>query len=138
MGLMDPIVIKINHDPVPWSSPKLGRGLCYSAHSKFKEIFHAFICSQYKEPPLKGYVDLELLFICPYPKSASKKNLELMKQEKLFPTKSDLTNLQKFAEDCLKKIVIEDDRNVVQISSKKIYGLHGCVNIKVVPHENNC
>lgn len=131
--MTSPIVININHDPVPWSSPKLGRGMCYSAHTKYKEIFHAFIISQYKDAPLKGYVKLDLTFSFPYPKSASKKNLELMKAGKLFPTKSDLTNLQKFAEDCLKKIVIDDDRNVVQISSKKLYAMAGSVQIKIIP-----
>lgn len=132
---MEPIILNINHDPVPWASPKLGRGICYSAHSKYKEIFHAFICSQYKDPPIKGYVALDFVFSCPYPKSTSKKNIELMKQGKIYPTKSDLTNFQKFAEDCLKKIVIEDDRNVVQITSKKLYALHGSVQIKVTQCE---
>lgn len=128
---MEPIEIHINHDPVPWTSPKLGRGICYSAHSKYKEIFHAFIISQYKNPPLKGYVHVDFTFCFPYPKSASKKNKELMEAGKIYPTKSDCTNLQKFAEDCLKKIVIEDDRNVVQISSKKLYASSGSVHIKI-------
>lgn len=125
------IEIKINHDPVAWTAPRLGRGICYSAHTKFKEIFHAFICSQYKEAPIKDYVVLDLTFYYGTPKSASKKQKESMLRGTLFPTKQDCTNLQKFAEDCLKKIVIEDDRNVVKISSKKLYGLNGSVVIKI-------
>jgi Holliday junction resolvase RusA-like endonuclease len=130
---MEPITITINHDPVSWTAPRLGHGFCYSSHSKYKEIFHAFIISQYKNQPISGYVQLELIFCFPFPKSASKKKIELMASGKIYPTKSDCTNLQKFAEDCLKKIVIEDDRNVVQISSKKLYALNGSVTIKIIP-----
>lgn len=132
---MEPIEIHIYHDPVAWTSPRLSRGICYSAHTKLREIFHAFILAQYKNEPIKGYVALDFTFCVPYPKSASKRKIEAMQTGKLYPTKSDLTNYQKFAEDCLKKIVIEDDRNVVQISSKKLYALHGSVNIKIMACE---
>jgi Holliday junction resolvase RusA-like endonuclease len=130
---MDSIEIRINHDPIPWAAPRLGRGICYSIHSKYKELFHAFILSQYKAPPLRGYVRLDFTFYFPYPKSASEKRKALMDSGQLYPTRSDLTNLQKFAEDCLKSIVIEDDRNVVQISSKKLYASSGSVTIKITP-----
>lgn len=132
---MEPIEIHIHHDPVAWTSPRLSRGICWSAHTKFREIFHAFIIAQYKKEPLKCYVALDFTFNVPYPKSASKRKIEAMEAGKLFPTRSDLTNYQKFAEDCLKKIVIEDDRNVVQISSKKLYALHGSVHIRIIPCE---
>lgn len=132
---MDPIEIRINHDPVAWSAPRLGRGICYSSHSKYKEIFHAFILSQYKKEPIKCYVTLDFTFSFPYPKSASKSKIKAIAEGKLFPTKCDLSNCVKFAEDCLKKIVIEDDRNVVEITSKKLYALNGCVIIKVKPCE---
>jgi Holliday junction resolvase RusA-like endonuclease len=132
---MNPIEIKINHDPVAWTSPKLGRGFCYSTHSKYKEIFQSIIRAQYKSCPLRGYVKLDFVFEFPYPKSSTKKNILLMQVERILPTKCDLSNCVKFAEDCLKKIVIEDDRNVVQITSKKLYGLTGSVIIKVTPCE---
>ena len=130
---MEAITIHINHDPVPWTAPRLGRGGCYSAHSKYKEIFHAIICAQYKGAPLRGYVHVDFTFSFPYPKATTKKNRALMEEGKIYPTKSDCTNLQKFTEDCLNRIVIEDDRNVVQITSKKLYALNGSVNIKVTP-----
>lgn len=132
---MEPIVIKINHDPIPWTAPRLGRGICFSTHTKYQEIFHAFILAQYRKEPIKGYVCLDMVFHVPYPKSASKRKIEAMEAGKIYPTKSDLTNLQKFTEDCLKKIVIEDDRNVVQITSKKLYALQGSVHIKITPCE---
>jgi Holliday junction resolvase RusA-like endonuclease len=132
---METIEIRINHDPVAWTAPKLSRGLCYSTHTKYKEIFHAFILAQYKKEPIKSFVALDITFHFPYPKSASKAKIRTMEEGKLFPTKSDLSNCVKFAEDCLKKIVIEDDRNVVQITSKKLYALNGSIIIKISPCE---
>lgn len=84
---------------------------------------------------MKGYVSVDFEFYFPYPQSASKKKIQLMEERKIYPTKSDLTNLQKFCEDCLKKIIIEDDRNVVEISSKKLYALDGHINIRITPCE---
>lgn len=134
-GDMEPITIHIHHDPVPWTAPKRGNSSYYSTHSKYKEIFHAFILSQFKLEPIKGYVGLEFIFQFPCPKSASKKQKDLMLLGKIKPTKSDCTNCQKFAEDCLNKIVIEDDRNVWQITSTKLYALHGAVIIRIKPCE---
>jgi|HubBroStandDraft_2_1064218.scaffolds.fasta_scaffold300647_2 Holliday junction resolvase RusA-like endonuclease len=125
------IKIEINHDPVAWTAPRLGRNTCYSPHTKYREIFHAFIRAQYKDAPLKDYVRVDFVFYFPMPKSTPKKKQAAMLAGKIYPTKSDCTNLQKFAEDCLKKIVIEDDRNVVQISSKKLYALSGKVEITI-------
>lgn len=56
----------------------------------------------------------------------------------IIPTKGDCTNYQKLYEDCLKKIVITDDRNVEVIGSRKLYGEKGQVTIKVSNrHEYN-
>ncbi len=132
---MQPINLIINHNPVPWTAPRIGKGICYSKHSHVQEAFRWFILEQYKYPPFEGYVRLEFAFYFPYPKSASKKKIELMQEGKIYPTRSDLTNLQKFCEDCLKKIVIEDDRKVVEILSKKFYSFTGYILIKVIPCE---
>jgi Holliday junction resolvase RusA-like endonuclease len=71
------------------------------------------------------------MFVFPFPKSASKAKKEKMKAGEIIPTKCDCTNLQKLYEDCLKGIVITDDRNVVYVSSFKLYGEKGRVQIKV-------
>jgi Holliday junction resolvase RusA-like endonuclease len=47
------------------------------------------------------------------------------------PTCSDATNCQKFYEDCIKDILIEDDRYIAKISSEKIYGEQGKVLINI-------
>lgn len=49
----------------------------------------------------------------------------------ILPTNCDCTNLQKFYEDCLKNIVIKDDRYVVKITSEKLYRDKGCIFMKI-------
>ena len=56
-----------------------------------------------------------------------------MLEGKIIPTCKDVTNCQKFYEDCLKGIVIEDDRNVQMIVSRKFYGEIAQVRIRVLP-----
>lgn len=50
---------------------------------------------------------------------------------KIFPTRCDCTNLQKLYEDCLKGIVIKDDRQVIVVTSYKCYGEEEGVDITV-------
>ena len=58
----------------------------------------------------------------PIPESTSKIRRSAMLNRQLHHIKKpDTTNLQKFAEDVLSGIVFEDDRQVVWITSKKIY-----------------
>lgn len=78
-----------------------------------------------------GYVVLAFKFIFTVPKSASKKNRSLMLEGKIPPTQSDCTNLQKLHEDCLKGILIEDDRKVAKIFSEKVYGENAGIDVKI-------
>ena len=135
MGDMKSIILNIPHDPVSWTAPRLARGFCYSPHSKYTKIFQRIISALYRDKPITSYVHVDCTFYFPMPKSATKKRRDLMEAGKIYPTKSDCTNLQKFCEDCLKRIVIVDDRNVVQISSKKLYAALGSVKIVVTPCE---
>lgn len=50
---------------------------------------------------------------------------------KIRPTHLDATNCQKFYEDCIKNILITDDRNVVKIMSEKLYGVKESILIQV-------
>jgi Holliday junction resolvase RusA-like endonuclease len=50
---------------------------------------------------------------------------------RVIPTRCDCTNLQKLYEDCLKGLIITDDRNVAKIFSEKLYGEKDEIIIKV-------
>jgi Holliday junction resolvase RusA-like endonuclease len=127
------IRIELNERPVPWAAPKLSRFRTYDPRETDKRAIRYLIRQQYTGEPLKGYVGIFFVFLFRPPKSASKKSREAMLRHEIIPTKSDCTNLQKLYEDCLKKIVIEDDRNVEYISSIKLYGEKDKVIITVYP-----
>ena len=126
------IVITIPLDPVPWAVPRLSRGHCYDPREKDKRAIRWLIKQQYAAEPIKDYVSLFFEFVFKPPASASKKRRIQMLDGDIIPTKGDCTNYQKLYEDCLKKIVITDDRNVEVIGSRKLYGEKGQVTIKIL------
>jgi Holliday junction resolvase RusA-like endonuclease len=130
--VLSSIEITLDLDPVPWAAPKLGRrGHVYDIREKDKRGARYLIKQQYLGEPLAGVVILGFTFIFPFPKKVSKAKKEKMLRWEIIPTKCDCTNLQKLYEDCLKGIVITDDRNVVYVSSLKVYGEKGKVIINV-------
>lgn len=129
---MSHIEITLDLDPVPWAAPKLGRyGYAYDIREKDKRVARYLIGQQYKQAPITETVILAFVFFFSIPKSASKSKKEKMLSGEIIPTRCDCTNLQKLYEDCLKGIVIKDDRNVVYVSSYKLYAEKGRVQIKV-------
>lgn len=124
------IHIHIPFDPVPWTAPRIyGPRLVYDPREKDKRAIRQYIRHEYNGSPLQGYVGLEFTFNFKVPKSYSKTNHRLAIAGDIIPTKCDCTNLQKLYEDCLKKIVIEDDRKVFFVLSRKRYAEKGSVNI---------
>lgn len=89
------------------------------------------IKQNYKGEPLKGFIVLDMLFIEPVPRTASKKDKEAMLKGEIRPTRCDNTNMQKFYEDCLKNIVFLDDRYVCKNISEKLYGDQEKILIKI-------
>lgn len=125
-------LITLELDPIPWAAPKLARnGHAYDIREKDKRAARYLIQQQYTGEPISEPVILGFTFIFPFPKSASKAKKEKMKSCEIVPTRCDCTNLQKLYEDCLKGIVITDDRNVYYVSSFKLYGEKGRVEIKI-------
>jgi len=118
-------------DPVPWSAPRISKTHCYDTREKDKRAARYYIATQYDGEPYDKYVAIVFLFAFLPPKSATKKQREAMLKQDIIPTKCDCTNLQKLYEDCLKGIVITDDRNVRVVSSYKCYDERGGVSIIV-------
>lgn len=116
------IQIEIPLPPVPWQAPIKGKHVFYDPKEKEKRCVRFYIRKQYDAPPLDEFVVIKFIFTFKVPKSAWKKEKEKMLSQEIIPTRSDCTNLQKLYEDCLKGIVIKDDRKVAKIFSEKIYG----------------
>jgi Holliday junction resolvase RusA-like endonuclease len=115
------ITIEIPWEPVPWAAPRLSKYGCYDPREKDKRAIRACVKDQYDDPPMVGYFYILFTFHFAIPKSTSKKRKALMLEGSIRPTKSDCTNLQKLYEDCLKGIVIVDDRYVMSTKSQKYY-----------------
>ena len=129
------ITIDIPEDPTPWSAPRLSPYGAYDIKAGKKSLTRAFIQSDYQDDLIPGYVAVSIDLFYPVPKRATKGTRADMIEGKIFPTKSDCTNCQKYYEDCLKGIVFEDDRNVIAIVTHKWYAIEGHVLIKIWPYE---
>lgn len=133
------IRINLPLEPQSWQAPKFGWGYskgakrprAYSTQSSIKELTRNFIREQFQDAPYDGYVTLFFHFVFKPPQSASKARRASMLEGRIIPTKKDCTNMVKFYEDCLKKIVITDDRNVASIFCDKVYGEESRVSISV-------
>lgn len=125
------ITISIAHPPEPWAAPKLSRNHTYDPKAKVKKLFRQIVAAQYKGPLIEEPVCIRMAFIFAPPKSATKKQRQLMLDGFIIPTRCDCTNLQKLYEDCLKGIVIKDDRQVAMILSEKCYETEARVHIIV-------
>lgn len=121
--------------PIPWSPSRITTKGAFDPRSKDKEFIRWQIKIAYRGLPLAGYYRIFIQCVFPIPKSASKKMIQDIKSGKIGPTSCDSTNLQKLYEDCLKKIVIEDDRKVIDIQTKKFYGDKEKIIIEVYPVE---
>lgn len=125
------IGIEIPFEPVPWAAPKLGRGRVYDPRERDKRCIRYLVREQYCGPVLEGIFSLHFKFTFPIPPSTSKKRRENMLLGRIIPTRCDCTNLQKLYEDCLKDIVIKDDRHVEYTCSRKFYGEKPSVTILI-------
>ena len=126
------IRIEIPVLPTPWAAPKMTRsGMVYDIRSKEKKWLRWHVKQLYKSFPVQGYVVVDFTFFFPVPASTTKKKKALMLAGEIIPTRADCTNLQKLTEDCIKNIIISDDRFVAKISSQKLYGEKENIIIKI-------
>lgn len=75
------------------------------------------------ETPIAGPIHLDITFFMPIPKSTSKRNAELMRQEQETPhiKRPDLDNLVKLVKDALNGIFWIDDSQIFSMNVSKIY-----------------
>jgi Holliday junction resolvase RusA-like endonuclease len=102
----------------------------YNPRLKEMDIVKNHLTRQIYQNSAIGYgiyacaVELRLLFNMPIPKSYTKKKLVAIASGELQHVKiPDCSNLVKFIEDCLKEVVLVDDRQVVSITAKRQYAI---------------
>jgi Holliday junction resolvase RusA-like endonuclease len=118
---MSLLTFSIPLPPVPWAAPERGRYSFYDRREPDKRAVRYLLAEQYKGTPIEEYTSLFFRYSFKPPASTTKKKKLLMLKGEILPTRCDCTNLQKLYEDCLKGIVIDDDRKVAQIFSEKLY-----------------
>jgi len=132
------IQLQLDCEPTSWSAPLKGKNGFYDKKSKQKEFARWQILGQYRDQPLSGFVILEFVFFIPIPKSTSKVKRDQMLRRLILPTSPDTTNMQKFYEDCLQGIVIENDRYANKICSVRYFSEKPGVLIQVKSwHDEN-
>jgi Holliday junction resolvase RusA-like endonuclease len=81
---------------------------------------------------LQGALIVKMDFGMPLPIKVSKSNRKAMIRGDISPAKKpDLDNLEKMILDCLNKIVWEDDKQIVEIHSRKFYSDQPGVMVEV-------
>lgn len=134
------IHIDLYGEPVPMKRPRFARRgnfvHTYDPQANLKETFKWQIKSQYREQPIKAPVSLDITFYMPIPKSTSKRKKRQMLNGVCFHmVKPDIDNLSKFLLDCLNEIVFEDDAQVIELRTKKVYSENPGTLVRIFPKE---
>ena len=131
------IELRLFGKPVAWAASRVGKKGHFNPRSEEKKAFMWQIKAAYKGPILSDcYFRLILHFFEPIPASTSSRIRDLMLAGEIIPTNQDCSNCNKFFEDCLKGIVIDDDRYVSYISGLKSYGEKAEIILIVIPWGN--
>ena len=88
--------------------------------------------NKYKGQKLDGEIIAEIIAYFPIPKSFSKKKKSEAIEGKIMPTKKpDTDNIAKTILDSLNGIAFEDDKQVVALLVKKLYGEEAKVGVEL-------
>jgi Holliday junction resolvase RusA-like endonuclease len=108
--------------PVPWAAHQGFGRKAFNPKWREKAFYQHHIQQQWKESPKTGSVMIEATYHMPIPKAFSKKKTTQAIEGKIFPvTRPDIDNFNKFLNDCLKGIILEDDNQVAILNVKKIF-----------------
>ena len=136
------ICLDIYGIPTPQHRPRFSRVgdevHCHSDQKKIKQSYQWQMKSQFRNKPIDGPVSIDLIFHMPIPKSISGiKKKQMINGIMHHMNRPDIDNLQKFILDCLNKIIICDDCQVVEIRAKKVYGERPGTYVKIIPMNQN-
>ena len=117
--------------PRPWKVIR-GKYSFYNVNQFYIDHVRKIIAHEFKQNPSCKPIKISFVHILPYTKiqlNQLKKNPDHKTLQHI--KRPDVTNLNKQMEDVMTGIVYADDRQVVEISGKKIYGLDQGTKIEV-------
>lgn len=81
---------------------------------------------------LEGRVAVKIVAYFKIPKSATKKDKELIAEGKISPTKKpDIDNIVKIILDAMNKVGFKDDNQITKIEVEKVYGEEEKIYVKI-------
>lgn len=102
----------------------------YDPQDEIKDHISSKIRSQWQRLPVRSPIYLKMGFYMYIPKATSKKRLQEMDDSKfLHLKKPDLSNMEKFYEDCMNRVVFFDDSQIVVKDTFKKFDLNPRVEI---------
>jgi Holliday junction resolvase RusA-like endonuclease len=118
------IIYEVVGDPTPWAAPRKGRNGFYNPKHLQKGQAIWQLKSQVNHESLSEALYIDVHFYMPIPKSTSGIRKRQMLNGMIHPKgKPDVTNMEKFIEDCLQEAgAISNDSIIVKKSSSKQYG----------------
>lgn len=126
------ILIDIPGKPQPFKSPRVFSRISFNPLWSEKKETQAIIKEKYTNAPLTCACYCRVIFYIQIPKSFSKKKREQALDSLILPTTQiDVDNCVKYLLDCLKGIVFEDDKLVVDLFASKRYAIHGHTVVRV-------
>lgn len=129
------ILLMIDGLPTPWTPSRITRTR-HAFNPKYREKEYAQwqIKAQWNQSAISAPVAVEITFHLPIPSGTSKiRKTQMLNGVLKHIKRPDVDNLSKFAIDCIKGIVIEDDNQVYRLSAEKVYGLAPKTVIRVLP-----
>ena len=126
---MNQIDLLFDINPVPASRPRVTRWGTYygKKYKQFKKHMGKLAINKNKVW-LEGLISADMTFFIPMAKSWSQKK-KSSKNGQFCDNNSDLDNYEKAILDSLNTIYFEDDRQIVQQSSQKIWAEQGSIKI---------
>lgn len=119
--------------PTPWAAHQGYGRRSYNPRFKEKEFAKWQIRAQFnQEKPLSTPIKVDVTYHMPIPQGTSKvRKLQMLNGKMHHIKRPDLDNLNKFICDVFKQIVFDDDSQVVEINSRKIYSENPKTIVKI-------
>ena len=117
-------------NPVPAARPRVSRWSTYypKKYTQFKKDMNA-LTSELDIVPFEGLLSVDIGFFIGMPNSWSKKKKQSL-DARYCDNNADVDNYLKAILDSLNEVVYVDDRQIVEISARKIYSSKPCIKCK--------
>lgn len=138
---MNTIILTIPGKPFGKQRPRVTKtGIAYTPQEtvNYENFIKLLYMQKYRDLKLEGPLRMIIRAFYKIPKSASRKDKELMEQNIIRPTKKpDVDNIVKVVLDALNDLAYEDDRQIVELYVSKFYAEDEFVEVVVEEVGNN-